>query len=132
MGLFGLDLKQCEHAYQVEFPGLHDLRRKLRIQKEELLLFERGKIPSERRSVGDDLARTLLKGDENARLVRSTGAIDQRLKRKNGLSAARSPLHQGRSSARQSTVGDLVEPLDPREHLGHSSLRRLGLHYSFL
>src|ERR1700686_1481006 len=109
MKLFGLALKEMEHADQVEFPGFHDVRREARIQEEKLLLCGRGTCPSERGGVGENLARTLFKGHENARLLGSTCAIDERLKRKDGLSTARSTHHQGRVSTRQSTIGDLVE-----------------------
>jgi hypothetical protein len=131
MDLVHFGLKDMQHAQQVEFPCLHGVRREACIEEEELLLFQRGKIPSEGGCVGDDLARALLEGDEHARLLRPFRAVDQRLKREDSLAAARSTHHQGRSPARQSPVSDFVEPLDPGEHFCQRSVRLVFHSVSF-
>ena len=53
-------------------------------------------------------------------------AIDQRLKRKDGLSAARSTHHQRRAPAGRPPSGDFVESLDAGEHLGDRGLLRVA------
>ena len=119
LNFVGFRLEHGKHADQVEFPSLHDIRREVRIQEEELLPFECGKIPSEGGCVGDDLARILFECDEQACLLVPNGSVDERLKRKDRLSAARSSHHEGASLTRQATVGDLVESDDTRGYLHH-------------
>ena len=121
--------EQGEHADQVEVAGLDDLGSQPRIEEEQLLLFERWQIPTERGRVGDDLPRALLERDEHARFLHLVRPVDQRLQREHGLAAARSAHDQGRATARQAASGDLVESLDAGGRFRHRGLPRIDLHF---
>jgi hypothetical protein len=121
---FDLRVEGGEHRHEVERSVPDDGRGKLGVEKEELLPLQRGEVPAEGGGVGDDLARVLLEGDEDRRLVVVAGAVHQRLEREDRLAGTRSADDERRATARQTAVRDLVEPRDP----GLRLLDRAALH----
>ena len=121
MDCFGFDLEHLQRADKVELPRFHDRRRKAGVEEEELLPDERREIPAERRRIGDDLRGALFEGDEHAGFA-AAGAVDQRLQRKDRLTAPRSPQQQRRPPEREPSAGYFIKPLDPGEAFGDSGL----------
>src|SRR5687768_16113606 len=95
----------------------------------ELLLRDQGiEVEAERAHVLRQLFRTLLEGDEDARLVELGGAAHQELDREQRLAATRSPANERRPALGQPATGDLIEAVDSRRRLRQRASLRWAPH----
>ena len=88
------------------------------IDHEHPLGFELRQVEPHRRDVGDQVVASLLERHEHAGLTELHDPAHEKLHRQQRLATASRAAHQGRTSARQPTLGHLVETHDPRGTLG--------------
>jgi hypothetical protein len=113
-----LCLEHGQHAAQIEFSGLDDIGRQVRVHEKQFFLEERRQIPLEPGGIGDYLVWAFLERDEDSGLPTFTRRANQGLNREHRLSRARSALQQTDAAARQPTEAQRVKTRDARFDLG--------------
>ena len=109
----GLTAQHRQHAGEIEIACLDQIRGRLRIEEEQLLLgCQFQQVPAETAQVSDDTGGGLLEGDKHARLLEFPRAIHKELQGEYGLAGTGSAGENGGSPAWQAAARELVESRD--------------------
>ena len=116
-------LEPDEQPLQVEGTRLDDLRgvEPEGVDSQQAVALELLQVEAEGGHVGDQVVLGLLEGEHHPGLAEVPGTPDQELDAEHGLSRARSPRHERRSTSGETTIGDLVEAGDPGRRLLRTS-----------
>ena len=85
---------------------------RVRQHRSPLVVHQLAEGESQGRHIADDILRTLLKGNENARFVEVAGTVDQERRREKCFAATGGPTDKRRATGRDPAERQVIEAAD--------------------